>query len=115
MKDPIKQVFKDDMKVFLAVQYITALEHLVYRGRQIAKKKWFEEEIVAAALEKRGAPIIRAILGCMNPEISEYVQGMDERAIWRIFWGLRSQGEEITISALLGELNSNPPLAGAIA
>lgn len=115
--DAVKKMFKNDTKAYIAVEMDVALERVVRSGLRLAKKAWFEHDLLLEALGNKAAPLIREILNSINPEVSKNIQGMDERVIWLVYWDLRSNpmdAEKISIFELLRELN-NPPLAPAFA
>lgn len=113
--DAVAKVFRTQVNGYLAIHLEIALERLAKAGLELLGREAIRErskEVLLNALENKSVLVIRGILRTLNPEVTENIREIDERKIWRVFWDLRNSpvNDDISIFAILAELNNNPPL-----
>lgn len=117
--DYVSKAFKNgDVGGFVAVSLAETLDRLVEIGEELEKTcppgSW--EASLEQALKKKAIPVISTIVGSLNPESIEALQGIDELEgkIWEAYWELMNDPEcppDFSIFTLLGKLIIDPPLA----
>ncbi|MBI5405460.1 hypothetical protein HY972_00260 [Candidatus Kaiserbacteria bacterium] len=94
----VRDLFKDEVNVFIARQLEIALERAVKEGFVLANVHKIDKDLVPIALERQAVPVIEGILKTFIPEISENIRGLNERDIWGTYWIARYDSPNVKIS-----------------